>query len=77
MTQTLVHFDADSDDPSPVEYTRRLAAAVALAGEAADKYGDGELIAAAERLIAARLGKERAVLFATGTLVGPRLVERV
>lgn len=77
MTQTLVHFDADSDDPSPVEYTRRLAAAVALAGEAADKYGDGELIAAAERLIAARLGKERAVLFATGTLANMVALDRL
>ncbi len=73
----LVHFDADSDDPSPVEYARRLSAAAALAGDAADKYGQGDVIAAAERLIATRLGKERAVLFATGTLANMVALDRL
>ncbi len=77
MTAALVHFDADSDDPSPVEYSRRLAAAAALAGDAADKYGEGDLIAAAQRLIARRLGKERAVLFATGTLANLVALDRL
>ena len=77
MTQTPVHFDADSDDPSPLEYTRRLAAAAALAGDAADKYGEGALIAKAQRLIAARLGKERALLFATGTLANMVALDRL
>ncbi len=85
MTDAMIHFDTDSDDPSPVEYAQRLAAAASRAGETADKYGDSDLIRAAERLIAARLGKERAVLFATGTLANmigldrlcPRFARRV
>lgn len=78
MTQALVvHFDADSDDPSPVQYVRRLAAAAARAGEAADKYGEGDLIASAERQIAMRLGKERVVLFATGTLANLVALDRL
>ena len=56
MTGVLIHLDMDSDDPSPAEYAQRLAAAAARAGETADKYGTGDLVAAAERLIAARLG---------------------
>lgn len=77
MTDALIHLDTDSDDPSPVEYARRLAAAASRAGEAADKYGEGDLVAAAERLIAARLGKERAVLFATGTLANMIALDRL
>ena len=77
MMQQWVHFDADSDDPSPVEYSRRLAAAAARAGDTADKYGEGDLIATAERLIATRLGKERAVLFATGTLANMVALDRL
>ncbi len=73
----ILHFDADSDDPSPVEYARRLSGAAALAGDAADKYGQGDVIAAAERLIATRLGKERAVLFATGTLANMVALDRL
>jgi threonine aldolase len=73
----LIHLDMDSDDPSPVEYARRLATAAARAGEAADKYGDGEVVRAAERLIAERLGKERAVLFATGTLANMLALDRL
>ena len=76
MNPPLVHFDADSDDPSPREYARRLAAAATLAGEAADKYGEGDLIAAAERQIATHLGKERAVLFPTGTLANMVALDR-
>ena len=77
MTGVLIHLDMDSDDPSPAEYAQRLAAAAARAGETADKYGTGDLVAAAERLIAARLGKERAVLFPTGTLANMIALDRL
>lgn len=76
MIPTLVHFDADSDDPSPQEYAQRLVNAATRAGEAADKYGEGDLIAAAERQIATHLGKERAVLFPTGTLANMVALDR-
>lgn len=76
-TAESIHLDMDSDDPSPIAYARRLAAAAALAGEAADKYGEGEVVRAAERLIAERLGKERAVLFATGTLANMLALDRL
>ncbi|MBL8703013.1 MAG: hypothetical protein JNK67_31810 [Alphaproteobacteria bacterium] len=72
-----VHLDMDSDDPSPAAYARRLAEAAGRAGEAADKYGEGEVVRAAERLIAERLGKERAVLFATGTLANMLALDRL
>lgn len=77
MQETLIHLDTDSDDPTPVEYGRRLAEAATRAGEAADKYGDGDVVRAAERLIAERLGKEKAVLFATGTLANMIALDRL
>ncbi len=77
MTDALIHLDMDSDDPSPVAYARRLEAAASRAGETADKYGEGDLVAAAERSIAAHLGKERAVLFATGTLANMIALDRL
>ena len=77
MQEPLIHLDTDSDDPSPVVYARRLAEAASRAGEAADKYGDGEVVRAAERLIAERLGKEKAVLFATGTLANMLALDRL
>ena len=81
----MIRLDADGDDPAPEEYARRLAAAAPRAGAAADKYGDGEVVRAAEALVARVLGKERAVLFPTGTLANvlaldrlcPRLARRV
>jgi len=73
----MIHLDTDSDDPAPVDYAARLAAAAQLAGAAADKYGDGDVVRAAEALIARRLGKERAVLFATGTLANLLALDRL
>lgn len=81
----MIHLDADSDDPAPAEYALRLAAAAKLAGDTPDRYGDGDVVRAAEALVARLLGKERAVLFATGTLANllaldrlcPRLARRV
>jgi len=73
----MIHLDTDSDDPAPVDYAARLAAAAPLAGAAADKYGDGDVVRAAEALIARRLGKERAVLFATGTLANLLALDRL
>lgn len=72
-----IHLDMDSDDPSPVLYAQRLADAAKLAGEAADKYGDGDVVRAAEALVAQRLGKERAVLFPTGTLANMLALDRL
>lgn len=77
MNDDLIHLDTDSDDPSPVAYARRLAEAATLAGEAADKYGESDAVRAAEALIARRLGKEKAVLFATGTLANMIALDRL
>jgi threonine aldolase len=73
----MIHLDTDSDDPSPAEYAARLAAAAQLAGAAADKYGEGDVVHAAEALVARLLGKERAVLFATGTLANMLALDRL
>ena len=77
MNDDPIHLDTDSDDPSPVAYARRLAEAATLAGEAADKYGESDAVRAAEALIARRLGKEKAVLFATGTLANMIALDRL
>lgn len=77
MTAAPIRLDMDSDDPSPVVYAHRLAEAAPLAGEAADKYGEGDVVRSAERLIAERLGKERAVLFPTGTLANMLILDRL
>lgn len=77
MQATTIHLDTDSDDPSPLDYARRLVEAASRAGDAADKYGDGHVVRAAERLIAERLGKEKAVLFATGTLANMLALDRL
>jgi len=73
----MIHLDTDSDDPAPAEYAARLAAAAQLAGAAADKYGEGDVVRAAEALVARLLGKERAVLFATGTLANLLALDRL
>jgi threonine aldolase len=77
MNDDLIHLDTDSDDPAPVVYARRLAEAATRAGEAADKYGESDAVRAAETLIAQRLGKEKAVLFATGTLANMLVLDRL
>jgi threonine aldolase len=73
----MIHLDTDSDDPAPAAYAARLAAAAELAGSAADRYGDGDVVRAAEALVARLLGKERAVLFATGTLANMLALDRL
>jgi threonine aldolase len=73
----MIHLDTDSDDPTPADYAARLAAAAQLAGQAADKYGEGDVVRAAEAMIARALGKERAVLFATGTLANMLALDRL
>lgn len=73
----MIHLDTDSDDPAPAEYAARLAMAAQLAGAAADKYGEGDVVRAAEALVARLLGKERAVLFATGTLANLLALDRL
>jgi threonine aldolase len=73
----MIHLDTDSDDPAPGEYAARLAVAAQLAGAAADKYGEGDVVRAAEAMIARLLGKERAVLFATGTLANMLALDRL
>ena len=73
----MIHLDTDSDDPAPAEYAARLAAAAGLAGAMADKYGEGDAVRAAEALVARLLGKERAVLFATGTLANMLALDRL
>ena len=73
----MIHLDTDSDDPAPGEYAARLAVAAQLAGAAADKYGEGDVVRAAEAMIARLLGKERAVLFATGTLANLLALDRL
>ena len=73
----MIHLDTDSDDPSPAQYAARLAAAARFAGDAADKYGESDAVRAAEALLAARLGKERAVLLPTGTLANMLALDRL
>ena len=73
----MIRLDADGDDPPPAEHARRLAAAASRAGDAPDKYGEGPVVREAEALIARVLGKERAVLFATGTLANVLALDRL
>jgi threonine aldolase len=73
----MIRLDSDSDDPSPAEYAARLAAAAQLAGTVADRSGEGDVVRAAEAAIARLLGKERAVLFATGTLANMLALDRL
>lgn len=58
----------DADLPTPAETAARLAALTAGGGVSRDYYGTGGAVEAFEEKIAAYLGKERAVLFPTGTL---------
>ncbi len=82
----MIRLDVDHDEPAPAESAARLAAATASRpGLAPDSYGEGAVVREAEALLARALGKERAMLFATGTLanllaldrLAPRLARRV
>ena len=74
----MIRLDADNDAPTPAESAARLAAAVdSRPGLAADSYGDGAVVREAEAMVARLLGKERAVLFATGTLANLLALDRL
>lgn len=60
-------FD-DAAQMSPAEMAARLAALTADGGAKPDYYGNGGAVEAFEAQMAAYLGKQRAVLFPTGTL---------
>lgn len=63
---TPINMADDSDILSPTDMAKRLAALTP--GVEADYYGQGGAVAAFEAQVAAFLGKERAVMFPTGTL---------
>jgi threonine aldolase len=66
----------DVDGPySDTGFARRLVAALDGAGTP-DSYGEGPLIRDCEAALAKALGKERAVLFATGTLANLVALDR-
>lgn len=71
-----IDLDFDGPHPTPAEFARRLAAAV-KDGDRIDSYGTGDVVQECERAIAALLGKERAVLFATGTLANYLALDRL
>jgi threonine aldolase len=75
--RALIRLDLDSADPAPAEIAALLARAAARAGPAADKYGDGEVVRECEAALARLLGKEKAVLFATGTLANVVALDRL
>ena len=58
----------DGDIAEPVAMAERLLAATRKYDVRADYYGNGGAVAECEAAIAAHLGKERAVMFPTGTL---------
>jgi threonine aldolase len=62
---------------SPADMAARLAALTAGGGVAGDYYGNGGAVEAFETMIAARLGKERAVIFPTGTLANLCAIRRL
>lgn len=66
--QGLVSLADDGFVPPPAEMAARLAALTRETDIAADYYGNGGAVAAFEAEAAALLGKERAVMFPTGTL---------
>lgn len=62
---------------SPEDMAARLAALTAGGGVVGDYYGNGGAVADFERKIAAHLGKERAVIFPTGTLANLCAIQRL
>ncbi len=67
----------DADLLRPAETARRLAELTADDSVAADYYGNGGAVAEFEAQVAAMLGKERAVLFPTGTMANLIGLERL
>lgn len=66
----------DVDGPySDTGFARRLVAALGKA-DVPDSYGEGPLIRECETALAKALGKERAILFATGTLANLVALDR-
>jgi threonine aldolase len=67
----------DVDGPyGDTSFAARLAAAVSRVS-APDSYGDGAIVRECEVALASTLGKERAVLFATGTLANLVALDRL
>ncbi|MEQ9813925.1 MAG: aminotransferase class I/II-fold pyridoxal phosphate-dependent enzyme [Azospirillaceae bacterium] len=74
FTVSLAH---DGPEPTPRQMAERLAQLTADGSVESDYYGNGGAVAAFEARIADFLGKERAVIFPTGTLanlMGMRLL---
>ena len=82
-----INLADDGAAPSPAEMAARLAALTADGSVSTDYYGAGGPVTALEQAFATLLGKERAVMFPTGTLAnrvaaqlmaagrsGPRLI---
>src|SRR5688572_7553306 len=70
-----VRLDADGDYVT-ASFARRLAALADRIGEP-DTYGEGRIVAECEVALASALGKERAVLFPTGTLANLVALDRL
>lgn len=62
---------------TPKDMAAQLAALTAGGGVAADYYGNGGAVEAFEKKIATHLGKERAVIFPTGTLANHCAIQRL
>jgi len=76
MTDSRTTVRLDVDGPySDTGFARRLVASLDGAGMP-DSYGEGPLIRDCEPALAKALGKERAVLFATGTLANLVALDR-
>jgi threonine aldolase len=65
---TILNLAGDAPDIDPADFAARLADAVKAKPPALDEYSRGGAVAAFEERMAAALGKERAMLVATGTL---------
>lgn len=66
---SLLNCATDAAAPDPLAFARRLADCVqASAQPVGDDYGQGGAVAAFEAAMATALGKQRAILFPTGTL---------
>jgi threonine aldolase len=68
--------DVDGPWHDPAGFARRLTTALPRV-PAADSYGEGAVVQAAEAALARLMGKERAVLFATGTLANLLALDRL
>lgn len=64
----ILNLAGDAPDIDPADFAARLADAVKAKPPALDEYSRGGAVAAFEERMAAALGKERAMLVATGTL---------